>query len=292
MAALADHLLAGLPPASLLAVPGRGEFFVRDSGGDGPPVLLLHGWMFSADLNWGLAYGALAAAGHRVIAIDHRGHGRGLRMLERFRLRDCADDAAAVVRELGCGPVAATGYSMGGPIAALLARDHPELVSGLVFCATATNWQEPRMRRFWRTMGAVHLLLALSPMWLWRRALVRVGLPDSDLTDWVAAELSRGSARDLAEAGRELGRFDGRAWIGRLTAPTAVVLTSRDRSVPPRLQRDLAAARRAPIFDVPADHFAVIEATERFNAALLGALAALALPAAGAAAVGAATVPA
>jgi pimeloyl-ACP methyl ester carboxylesterase len=40
-----------LPRGCVIHVPGRGEMFLRDSGGDGPPVLLLHGWMFSADLN-------------------------------------------------------------------------------------------------------------------------------------------------------------------------------------------------------------------------------------------------
>ena len=34
-----------LPPGRLLHVRGRGEFFIRDSHGDGTPVLLLHGWM-------------------------------------------------------------------------------------------------------------------------------------------------------------------------------------------------------------------------------------------------------
>lgn len=278
MAAPALSMPTSLPPGFALRVHGRGEFFVRDSGGDGPALLLLHGWMFSADLNWGLSYGALIAAGYRVVAIDHRGHGRGLRTIEPFRLTDCADDAAAVVRELGCAPVVAVGYSMGGPIASLLARNHPELVSGTVFCATATNWQEPPMRRFWRTMGVLRIVLALSPIELWRRTLHRWGLPDSEVTDWVAAELSRGSARDMAEAGRELGRFDSRAWIGDLAAPSAVVLTSRDRSVPPRLQRALATGAQAPVFEVPADHFAVSQATERFNAALLQAVAALRAP--------------
>ncbi len=272
--------MARFPPGSALRIGRRGEFFVRDSAGSGPAVLLLHGWMVSADLNWGLSYGPLIDAGYRVVALDHRGHGRGLRTLAPFRLSDCADDAAAVVRALGCGPISAVGYSMGGPIAALLARDHPELVSGLVFCATATNWQEPPMRRFWRTMGALQLALSLSPVGLWRAILRRWGIPDSELTDWLVAELTRGSARDLAEAGRELGRFDAGPWIGSLAAPSAVVLTSRDRSVPPRLQRQLAASRQAPVFEVPADHFAVSQATERFNAELLQALAAVAASAA------------
>jgi alpha-beta hydrolase superfamily lysophospholipase len=35
--------------------------------------------MFSADLNWYTTYGALEEAGYRVLAVDHRGHGRGIR---------------------------------------------------------------------------------------------------------------------------------------------------------------------------------------------------------------------
>src|ERR1700760_4110623 len=92
-------------PARTVIVPGRGEFFLRDSGETDPArptVMLLHGWMVTADLNWHGAYGALVNAGYRVLAVDHRGHGRGLRAMAPFRLTDCAADAAAVLRRLGC----------------------------------------------------------------------------------------------------------------------------------------------------------------------------------------------
>ena len=65
------------------------------------------------------------AAGYRVVAIDHRGHGRGPRPLVRFRLTDCADDAAAVMRALGVAPALVYGYSMGGAIAQLIAAGSP-----------------------------------------------------------------------------------------------------------------------------------------------------------------------
>ena len=54
-----------------------------------------------------------------------------------MRLADCADDVAALVEELGTGKVIAAGYSMGGPVAQLLRRRHPDKVAGLVLCATA-----------------------------------------------------------------------------------------------------------------------------------------------------------
>src|SRR4051794_5806973 len=202
-----------LPPARTVLVPDRGEFFVRDSGGPGPAVMLLHGWMFGADTNWFPVFGALQDAGYRVLAMDHRGHGRGLRSPDPFRLVDCAADAAAVVRELGAAPAIAVGYSMGGPVAQLMARDHRDTVAGLVCCATAQDWQNRYMKGFWRTMALIRLWLGLFPVVAWRGVLRQAGVSRGPARDWVAGELSRGSSIDLAEAGRELSRYDARPWI-------------------------------------------------------------------------------
>jgi pimeloyl-ACP methyl ester carboxylesterase len=261
-----------LPPGCVVHVPGRGELFVRDSGGDGPLVLLLHGWMVSADLNWITMYGPLTGAGFRVLAVDHRGHGRGLRTHVPFRLADCAADAAALLAYIEAGPAFVVGYSMGGPITQLLARDNPDCVRGMVFCATAQEWRDPRMRVTWRLMSLLRLVLGLAPHRAWRAGLRWMGFPDSALTTWVSAELTRGSARDIAEAGRELGRHDARSWIGSLRAPAAVVVTTEDADVPPRKQRQLAAALRAPTFDVGGNHMSVAGSPQEFAAALLAAL--------------------
>ena len=238
-----------LPRGCVVHVPGRGELFVRDSGGEGPPVLLLHGWMFSADLNWYRNYDALIDAGYRVLAVDHRGHGRGLRTPEPFTLKACADDAAA-----------------------LLARDHLQLVAGVVLSATAMDWSGPRMKTFWRTMAGLRLALGLAPEKLWQRGLKAAGFPQSAITTWVAAELSRGSSIDIAEAGRELGRYDSTAWIAGLDAPAAVIVTTQDTAVPPAKQRALAAAMSAPVYEVHGDHGAVIVKADEFNVQLLAAL--------------------
>ncbi|HET9102118.1 MAG TPA: alpha/beta hydrolase [Solirubrobacteraceae bacterium] len=268
-----------LPPARTVTVPGRGEFFLRDSGGDGPAVMLLHGWTVSADLNWHGAYGALTEAGYRVLAIDHRGHGRGLRALTPFRLTDCAADAAAVVRELDCGPAIFVGYSMGGTIAQLIARDHRDVVAGIVLSGTSQHFQDPETVRVWRFMGALKLGLSISPRGLWRAGFRQAKIPYTPQTAWWMSELMRHSARDIAEAGRELGRFDSRPWLHTVEVPAAMVMTTRDRSVPPANQRALAAAARAEVFEVPIDHLEVTSRAGEYNPALLKAVAAVRSPA-------------
>ena len=268
-----------LPPGRTVVVPERGELFLRDSGGRGPVVLLIHGWMFASDLNWGRQYAPLAAAGYRVLAMDLRGHGRGLRSGERFRLADCADDAAGLLQVLGIERALVAGYSMGGPVTQLLAQRHSGRVAGFVLCATALDWSDPGQRLVWHSMGALRLVLGAFPLGVWR-SVVRLSGADEQHASWVAAELSRSSARDVAEAGRELGRFDSSTWVGRLPQPGAVVLTARDRLVPPRKQAALAKALGVEPHAVQADHDACSTHPAEFVAVLLQALRAVQLRAA------------
>ena len=263
-------------PARTVRVPDRGEFFLRDSGGDGPAVMLLHGWMASADLNWSAAYTDLHQAGYRVLAIDHRGHGRGLRPIEKFRLSDCAADAAAVLRELGVAPAIVVGYSMGGAIAQLVAHEHPDVVRGLVLSGTAQHWQEPEVRRRFRGLGLLGLSLSVAPRASWPAGFKRLGLETSPRTVWLHSELMRHSASDITEAGRELARFDSRPWAASVAAPVAVVLTTRDELVPPRKQRELAEAYGAQVFEAPIRHIELTVHADKYNPALLAGIAAVA----------------
>jgi 3-oxoadipate enol-lactonase len=264
-----------LPPARTLVAPGRGELFLRDTGGDGPVVMLLHGWIATADLNWWCTYEALTGAGYRVLAIDHRGHGRGLRPLTPFRLVDCAADAAAALRELDAAPALVVGYSMGGAIAQLVARDHPDVVAGLVLSGTWAYLNEVQTRRYWQTMGVLRSALSANSLRFWRWGFRRVGLPESERTVWLLSELLRHSARDVAEAGRELSRFDSRPWLRSLEIPTAMVLTTRDTVVLPRRQSELADLVGARVFEAPIEHLEVASRPDLYNPPLLEALAAV-----------------
>ncbi len=277
-----------VPPCDLgsartVRVADRGEFFLRDltpaAPSGAPVVLLLHGWVVSADLNWHGAYAALTTAGYRVLALDHRGHGRGLRSVSRFRLTDCADDAAAVLRALDTGPAIIVGYSMGGTIAQLMARDHPELVAGVVYTATCQHFQDPETVRTWRLMGVMGLAIGLAPRTFYRAGLRRSGVAAGTEAAWTLGELSRHEARDVAEAGRELGRFDSRPWLRAVTAPSAMVLTSKDTAVSPAKQRELAVASGAQaadrVYEAAIDHLQPASHRDTYNPALLKAIASL-----------------
>lgn len=251
----------GLPPARIVELPGRGEVFVRERPGrpGQPTVLLLHGWTASADLNWFRAYEGVAAEA-RLLAVDHRGHGRGLRSEERFTLEDAADDAAALLRTLDAGPAIVVGYSMGGPIAMLVAHRHPDVVDGLVLEATALEWRASlRERVIFRFMAVLEFILRSGRhQGLIERSLREAVLQAPDLeplVPWLQGELRRGDAAAIADAGRALGRFDARPFAPSFTVPAAVVVTTRDRLVRPRKQRRLARAiPGASTFEIEGDH--------------------------------------
>jgi len=257
----------GLPPVPPCLLPGRvinlagrGEVFVRDSGGEpaDPAVLLLHGWTASADLNFFPVYARLAGS-YRVIALDLRGHGRGMRSTEPFSLEDCADDAAALLGELEAGQAIVVGYSMGGPVGMLLARRHPGKVAALVMQATALEWHRTaRERIVWRLLSVLELGLRLGTGNGLVERLLRQTIEEAPELDvyrpWLAAELRRGLARELADAGRALSRYDAQPWAGELGLPAAMLITTSDRLVRPSKQRELAEALRAQVIEVDADH--------------------------------------
>ena len=126
-----------LPPGQALELPGRGTTYVHHVAGpaDAPTIILLHGWTVTGALNWFRTFEPLSKK-FNVVTLDHRGHGRGIRSQERFRLEDVADDVAALAELLGLDSAIVAGYSMGGTVAQLAARRHPDLVSGLVLSAT------------------------------------------------------------------------------------------------------------------------------------------------------------
>ncbi|HEY6532716.1 MAG TPA: alpha/beta fold hydrolase [Acidimicrobiales bacterium] len=237
----------GLPEGRWVELPGRGVTFIRET--EGPPgaatLLLLHGWTATSALNWFAAFGPLSERFH-VVAMDHRGHGRGLRTWRRFTLEDCADDAAALLRELGTGTAIPVGYSMGGPVAQLIWRRHRELVDGLVLCCTAARFRDARGERAMQGVATgLSFAARATPPWMHRRVSERVLVSKYDtspLGTWAREQARQHDLRAMIDAGHALGSFDSRDWVETIDVPTAVVATRFDTTVLTSRQVALAEA--------------------------------------------------
>jgi pimeloyl-ACP methyl ester carboxylesterase len=256
---------APVPLGRRIALPGRGTTFVREVDGPSgaPTLLLVHGWLASGGLNWFRAFEALGRQFH-VLAPDLRGHGRGLRSGQPFRLADCADDLASMLDELGVGPVLVAGYSMGGPVAQLLHHRHPERVAGLVLCATAPRFSLGFVgaRPVDAALGAVATGARVGgrvthlPQAPLRALRARRASRPRDFVRWTIAEFRRHDVRHLLEAARDASGFDGRSWLREVDAPAAVVVTTRDRAVAPRQQLEAAALiEGASVHEIDGGHF-------------------------------------
>ncbi len=262
-----------VPEGRMVELPGRGSTFVVDVPGPpgAPTLVLLHALGCTGYLSWYPTIAQLSER-HRVVVLDQRWHGRGIRS-ERFTLEDCADDVVALLDVLGIDRVIPVGYSMGGAVAQLMWQRHPERVQGLVLCAIARNFRgTAKERLFFPAVGAV--MRPLDRYSRGRGDRMAATLPEVPTTTahepaWGLAQFRSTSAWTLPHVLSALGRFDSSAWIGDVDVPTAVVAMAKDRTIPVRRQHRLAASIKGAVtFEVDAGHAGLVLSAHLFRPAL------------------------
>jgi len=270
---------AAAPRTRLVLVPGRGVARVWECAGPpgAPTLMLLHGVAVTADLNWGRVFVPLSRH-FRVVAMDLRGHGDGISVGWRFRLEDCADDAAALAKILAIDSFIVVGYSMGGMIAQLAWRRHSPMVSGLVLCSTAGNvlWSPAQglaTLALPSTAAAIRWNPLLQPVSAEVLGLTLLGsVEDPATAAWTRAQLRRTSLGTALAAVQAVCEFTSQSWISQVDVPTSVVVTTRDSVVPASHQRKLAMAiPGASVHEIAAGHAVCITAPQVFAHALLQA---------------------
>jgi 4,5:9,10-diseco-3-hydroxy-5,9,17-trioxoandrosta-1(10),2-diene-4-oate hydrolase len=111
--------------------------------GDGPGILLLHGWGDSAD-TWRLLLGELSRARRRALAVDLPGFGTASKLATGPILPQLDAFAAALVDRWGGGePLVIAGNSLGGAVALRFAVDHLKHVEKLVLMAPGGIENQP-----------------------------------------------------------------------------------------------------------------------------------------------------
>ena len=114
-----------------------------ETAGEGPPILLIHGFASNALVNWWDTgwVKTLTDAGRSVITIDNRGHGASEKLYDSalYPAAEMAEDARRLLDHLGIGQADVMGYSMGARVSAFLTIAHPDRVRRAVFAGLASR---------------------------------------------------------------------------------------------------------------------------------------------------------
>ena len=107
--------------------------------GDGPPMILVHGGLATAELSWNVEHVARLAERFRVVMPDSRGHGKTTNPAGTLSYAQLADDVVAFAAALGLHEPVIVGYSDGGQTGIELGLRHPAFARALVLGGTTTG---------------------------------------------------------------------------------------------------------------------------------------------------------
>jgi pimeloyl-ACP methyl ester carboxylesterase len=251
-----------------------------DSGGDGPPLLFLHGlgglWQ-----NWLLNLPAFMAS-HRVIAPDLPGFGGSEMPSGRISIQGFARVIDALCDRLGIENPVVIGNSMGGFIGAELALAFPTRVRKLVLISAAgisaeNMWREPimavgRLMAVGTARVGVKQLPVVNRPRLRRAALQLVVRYPERLSVPLASELVVGAGTPGFVGGLDavLG-YSFRDRLPEIEVPTQIVWGRNDILIPVadayEFERLIGSNARLEVFD-DTGHLSMLERPSRFNALL------------------------
>jgi pimeloyl-ACP methyl ester carboxylesterase len=258
------------------------RFHVEDEG-EGPPVVLLHGFPDTSRL-WRRQMAALAAAGHRAIAPDLRGRGRSERppAVTDYALPTVVRDVTAIMDALGVERAHVVGHDWGAGVAWLMAALAPERVDRLVPISVGCPGADGRPDLEALQKGWYRLLFALEGVAedLFTRDdwyLMRVLLASHPELDEVMRELSEPGALTAAlnwyRANLPIDRLLGpRPALPPVQAPTMGIWSTGDAYLTERAMTESAECvtggwRYERIED--AGHWVALDQPNRLNALLL-----------------------
>ena len=254
-----------------------------DSGGDGRPVVLIHGWPLSG-ASWSEQVPALTEAGHRVITYDRRGFGESDKPEDGYDYDTFAADLAGLLDGLDLNDVTLVGFSMGGgEIARYVGRYGEERLHSVVFAGAVPPY-------LLKTDDNPDGGLGEDDVKGMEQGATedREGFLDGFTTDFFSAdgelkvtEEQRQQALTLQAAARDeavvgcigaFGRTDFRNDLERVTVPTLVIHGDSDAIVPFEVsgKRTAATIEGSTLVVVEGGpHGFNVSHAEEFNEALL-----------------------
>lgn len=216
-------------------------------------------------MSWAPLTTSLRAAGYRVAAPDLPGHGTARET--SFTWESARATVHAAAERFGPEKPVLIGLSLGAATAVFAAQREPTSFAGLVLTGAGACWND----RYLRTGLTVAAAVAALSAAVGRRELLAHAAGVRGREIWIAARTADAAPAQLWRAARQLTRFDVRSTPPPLI-PSAVIVLTDDRRMPPGLQRALASYLGCPHVDVAADHDAPVRETARFCAGVQTAL--------------------
>lgn len=212
---------------------GKRQLFYEVSGQGQQPLLLFNGLTMSTAA-WTLMTPLLEQR-FRVIRLDFQGQGLSDRSEQAFYpLPQQADDAAALLEQLGIANVYLVGLSYGGMVAQHFTRRHPQRVARLLLASTLA-WSDSvnsEIAASWaraEQAGGADLRFDISLPWLFSSRFLQAGramLPDLKR---IAATVSW---QDIERIIGGVMTHDARSWLSELRVPVHVIVGDEDRLTP------------------------------------------------------------
>lgn len=260
---------------------------ITDSGGEGRPVVLIHGWPLSGE-SWKAQRRALTAAGYRVVDYDRRGFGESEKPETGYDYDTFADDLQSVLTDLDLVDVTLVGFSMGGgEVARYLSRHGDSRVRSAVFAAAVTPYMHktddnpdgPLDDELYGQLrgGLVEDRDAFFPEFVQGFFSVGDDLKVGDGEVKEAIELCQQSSQTAAVGAMDAwATTDFRPDLDKVTVPTLVLHGEGDGTVPfegsgKRTHEAIPHSQLVVIPDAP--HGFNASHADEFNAALLSFLA-------------------
>ena len=226
-------------------------------GGEGRPVLLLHG-LGGAARNWERIARELTAR-HRVVAPDLPGHGGSEPLARGAGLEAFVECLDALLSGLRAAPALVAGHSFGAQLGLALAARRPELVRGLLTVSpSGIQTRKRSARALVRVTGLVRPGRRIAPLrhryagsrWFRRTVFGPWFVSDADTLEpeTVLAFLDpQREHRDTRTAARAMVAYDPRPDLGRVRCPALVLWGARDPQLPVADAFEFARRLGAPV---------------------------------------------
>lgn len=247
---------------------GDHETLVTDTGGDLPPMILLHA--LGLDRRMWRDVIPLLACHYRVIAYDLRGHGHAAGAPAVRDIAHFASDLADLMQVLRLPQVAICGLSLGGVIAQHFTLDYPEKVASLGLVAT-TAWAQPAFEARAASAEADGMAAQLVPtLTRWFQPATLAG--DGWAVRYARDRVERNFVADWAASWRAMAGIGHESRLGEIAVPVKLVAGALDPSTPPELMRRLAELIPGAMLTVieGASHMVSLEQPQALAAALPG----------------------